>query len=67
MRLVCQMVRRGKMILDDKKNVAQNPYRRPYACGFLDVSALLQAQEKEAGSHEDDIENSTFSMQVYVW
>ena len=66
MRLVCQILRRGKMILEDKKNIAQNPYRRPYACGFVDVSSLLQAQEGE-GPHEEDYEKSTFRMQVYIW
>ena len=67
MRLVCQIVRRGKMILDDKKNIAQNPYRRPYACGFLEVSSLLQAQEGVGPQHDEDMESSTFHMPLYIW
>ena len=56
------------MLLDDKKNIAQNPYRRPYACGVLEVSSLLQTQEDpDKIIHEEDFKNTSFSMPLYLW
>ena len=56
------------MLLDDKKNIAQNPYRRPYACGALEVSSLLQAKEdQDRIIHEEDLNNSSFIMPLYLW
>ena len=54
------------MLLDDKKNIAQNPYRRPYACGALEVSSLLQATDK-LKPEEEWFENASLSMPLYVW
>ncbi len=68
MHLVCQLMRRGKMLLDDKKNVAQNPYRRPYACGVLEVSLLLQSpDDRDKILQEEDFKNASFSMPLYLW
>ena len=56
----------GKMLLDDKKNVAHNPYRRPYACGVLDVVSVLREKEEEDRQHEDGYKH-TFTMPLYLW
>ena len=56
------------MLLDDKKNIAQNPYRRPYACGVLEVSNLLQApEEQDRIMHVEDFKNASFSIPLYLW
>lgn len=68
MYLVCQLIRKGKMLLDDRKNVAQNPYRRPYACGVLEVSSLLRANEdRDKLLHEVELKNAFFNMPLYLW
>lgn len=68
MHLVCQLMRSGKMLLDDKKNVAQNPYRRPYACGVLEVSSLLQSlEDQDKIIQEEEFKNATFCMPLYLW
>ena len=56
----------GKMLLDDKKNVAHNPYRRPYACGVLDLVPVLEEKEDEASRLEDGYTHS-FNMPLYLW
>lgn len=67
MHLICQIVRRGKMLPDDKKNVSQFPFRRPYACGVLEVASVLQDSEKTAGTlHEEDL-LKPFNMPLYLW
>ena len=68
MYLVCQVIRRGKMLLDDKKNVAQNPYRRPYAGGVLEVSSILrEKEERDKMLHEADLRSAVFNMPLYLW
>ena len=68
MYLVCQLIRRGKMLLDDKKNVAQNPYRRPYAGGALEVSSILKAnEERDKMVHDDDLRSALYNMPLYLW
>lgn len=65
--LICQIVRRGKMLPDDKKNVSQYPFRRPYACGVLEVDSVLQDMEKAPNTlHEEDLLKS-FTMPLYLW
>ena len=55
------------MLLDDKKNVAQNPYRRPYAGGVLDVSAILRAnEERDKIVHEEDLSSAIYNMPLYL-
>ena len=67
MHLICQVVRRGKMLPDDKKNISQYPFRRPYACGVLEVASVLQDQEKiHSTLHEEDL-LKPFSMPLYLW
>lgn len=54
--------------MDDKKNVAQNPYRRPYGCGVLEVSSLLQANEDmDKLMPEEDLKTAFFNMPLYLW
>ena len=63
---MCFFPSTGKMLLDDKKNVAHNPYRRPYACGVLDLELVLQEKQDEASRLEDGYIHS-FTMPLYLW
>ena len=65
--LVCQIIRKGKMLLDDKKNVSHCTFRRPYACGIVDVSSVLQFQtEGDPTSFQND-DLATYSLPLYLW
>ena len=65
--LVCQIIRKGKMLLDDKKNVSHYPFRRPYACGIVDVSSVLQFQaEGDATSFQNE-DLTTYNLPLYLW
>ncbi len=65
--LVCQIIRKGKMLLDDKKNISESSFRRPYACGILDVSSVLQYQpETEATAIQNEDLNS-YNLPLYLW
>ena len=67
MYLICQIVRKGKMLPDDKKNVSYHPFRRPYACGVLEVASVLSDTEKSHSTlHEEDL-LKTFNMPLYLW
>ncbi len=65
--LVCQIIRRGKMLLDDKKNISESPYRRPYACGILDVSSVLQYQPETESTTIQNEELNSYSLPLYLW
>jgi hypothetical protein len=61
--LVCQIIRNGKMLMD-KKHHSQHTFRRPYACGVLDVRRVLQA--KEAADKPSDQHHKTMTMPLYL-
>ena len=64
--LVCQIVRKGKMLLDDKKNVSAHPFRRPYACGILEVTSVLQFQEEGEMTSFQNEDLTTYNVPLYL-
>ncbi|XP_019851718.1 PREDICTED: dedicator of cytokinesis protein 2-like isoform X2 [Amphimedon queenslandica] len=63
--LVCQVIRKGKMLLDDRKNVSHATFRRPYAVGVLDLRTALEETNKEQPDDDDDYQMTyTMSLQI---
>jgi hypothetical protein len=65
--LICQVLRKGKMLLDDKKNVSNHPFRRPYAVGVLDLKpAVDESNRTQQLDDDDDDYQMTYNLPLQI-